>query len=442
MTIELMPKQTELFNKVLESCQGINDYRYFFFGGAIRGGKTYAVMVALKFLCAVYPGSKWHVVRKDMTVLLATTIPSFEKIIAGDDRWKWIRTPGNFHVIYTPTNSKIFFKPESLYSDPELNDFLGLETNGFFLEQIEELSEKLWKRAIERAGSWYIHKMPPAFIFSTFNPTNKWVKAFIHDKWVKGELESPFCYIQALTSDNKYVTPDQWAAWRNMDEANYKNLIEGIWEFEVSGNTFIYSFRDKEKNDRKPGYCHLVSGLDVDYSLPLRISFDFNVDPCTALIYQCANNKEWISFIDEIRLANSNIYEICERIKVNWPNAFIYVRGDATGRNRSAMTRGSKNYYKIIKTELGLNSSRFKIPSVNPSVKNSRVLTNSLLAKHPALLIDERCKYLIEDIRNVKVDEDGDIEKTKDSHRSHLLDCFRYALESDFSDFINKKSFS
>lgn len=440
MEIELMPKQSELFNQVIGALRGTNDYRYFFYGGAIRGGKTYCISVVLQMLCSTYPGSKWHVVRKDMTVLLATTIPSFEKVIAGDVRWKWTRSSGNYHVTYIPNKSKVYFKPESLSSDPELNDFLGLETNGFFLEQIEELSEKLWQRAIERAGSWYVTKMPPAFIFSSFNPTNKWVKHFVHDKWVEGKLQSPFCYIQALTSDNKYVTSDQWTAWQNMDEASYRNLIEGSWEFEIAGNTFIYSFRDKEKKDKKPGYCHLVSGLEVDPAIPVYISFDFNVDPATALICQHDNRKSWISIIDEIRLSNSNIYEVCDHIKTFFPNVFIYVTGDASGRSRSAMTRGSKNYYKIIKTELQLPSTRFKIPSVNPSMKNSRVLTNSLFAKHPALLIDERCKYLIEDIRNVTVDEDGDIEKTKDSHRSHLLDCLRYYFNTFFNDFLNRKS--
>lgn len=438
MEIELMPKQTELFNLVLSACRFLNQLRYFFFGGAIRGGKTYSIIVVLLFLCKTYPKSKWHIVRKDMTVLKATTIPSFTKLIAGNRDWKWTREAGNYHVTYLPTDAKVFFKPESLSTDPELNDFLGLETNGFFLEQIEELSKKMWDRAIERAGSWYLDKMPPAFIFSSFNPTNRWIKAFVHDKWAEGKLESPYCYIQALTTDNKYVTDDQWKAWENMDEASYRNLIEGSWVFDQAGNTFIYSFRDKPVQGKKPGYSHLIDGLEIDYSLPVRIAFDFNVDPCTALIYQCGTHREWISVIDEIRLANSNIYEVCDHIKANYPNAFIYVRGDASGRNRSAMTKRGLNYYKIIKAELKLNTTRFKIPSINPGIKNSRVLTNSIFAKHPAFLIDIRCKYLIEDIRFLTVDEDGDIEKKKDSHKGHLLDCLRYAFDADFYDFINK----
>lgn len=261
MEIILQPKQTELFNKVLAACQKQSEDRYFFFGGAIRGGKTYSVATIIITLCGMYPGSKWHIIRKDMTVLLSTTIPSFEKIIGNSVKWKWLRSSGNYQLTYLPNGSKIFFKPESLQADPELNDFLGLETNGFFLEQIEELSEKVWDRAIERSGSWYIDKMPPAFIFSTFNPTSNWIKSFVHDKWVEGKLESPFCYIQALTKDNSFVTADQWKAWENMDDANYANLIEGSWEFEAKENTFIYTLREKRRPDKVPGYCHVVEGM-------------------------------------------------------------------------------------------------------------------------------------------------------------------------------------
>ena len=61
-------------------------------------------------------------------------------------------------------------KPIPKPQDPELKSFLGLETNGVFIEQGEEASPELWQKAIERAGSWYIDPMPPAFVFLTSNP--------------------------------------------------------------------------------------------------------------------------------------------------------------------------------------------------------------------------------------------------------------------------------
>lgn len=415
MEIELMPVQTELFNKVLDACRKLNELRYFFFGGAIRGGKTYSILVVLIFLCRTYPKSKWHVVRKDMTVLLGTTIPSFEKIIASNIKWKWDRRAGNYHVTYLPTGAKIFFKPESLSTDPELNDFLGLETNGLFLEQIEELSAALWKRAIERAGSWYLDKMPPAFIFSSFNPTKRWVKAFVHDKWVEGKLESPFCYIQALPTDNKYVTADQWRAWENIDEVTYRNLIEGSWIFEQAGNTFVYNF--------KPGK-HIIKGLSAIPNLPIILSYDFNVEPITCLVGQCDGMEE-VRILDEYRLMNSDVGELSERILSDYPDKMLLVTGDASGQARTAIKR-DLNYYKIIKNTLKLGMAQFKLPAANPPVKNTRVLCNSLLGRHKNYHFSDRVPYLILDIEQCLVDEHGAIDKGKDKHQTHLLDCWRY----------------
>ena len=67
-----------------------------------------------------------------------------------------------------------------------------MECNGFFLEQVEELSLKMWYRALERSGSHYVDDMPPPFIFASFNPTQTWVKDFAYTKWVKGELHTPY----------------------------------------------------------------------------------------------------------------------------------------------------------------------------------------------------------------------------------------------------------
>ena len=134
-------KQEELFNEVMYSIQkkqnGIEDYnKYFFYGGAIRGGKTFCILTILTILCRMFPNSKWVVVRADMPALTTTTIPSIEKIIGTSQNWKWSRDKSNYFVKHR-NGSKIIFKGENITSDPELNDFLGLECNGFFLEQIE-----------------------------------------------------------------------------------------------------------------------------------------------------------------------------------------------------------------------------------------------------------------------------------------------------------------
>jgi hypothetical protein len=103
------------------------------------------------------------------------------------------------------------------------------------------------------------------------------------------------------------------------------------------------------------------------------------------------------------------------------------------------MTKGVLNYYSIIRDELDLPKSAFKVPSVNPSIKNSRVLINSILQKHEDLLIDASCQFLIHDLQNVEADEHGDIDKSKDSKSTHLLDCFRYFIWTFHNDFVRLK---
>ena len=58
------PKQQEFLDAVFS-------YKYSFivFGGAIRGGKTYALLGLFILLCKIYPGSRWAIVRKDLPTI-------------------------------------------------------------------------------------------------------------------------------------------------------------------------------------------------------------------------------------------------------------------------------------------------------------------------------------------------------------------------------------
>lgn len=308
-----------------------------------------------------------------------------------------------------------------------------------FCEEMDQFTEKDFGVLLSRLRTT---KVPTQFI-GAFNTTavtdGHWIKQALFSEstsYSKYSLRKCFCNY----TDNYFINREEYeqTLWISaaFNETKFREISGGEWGSEQKDNLFIYAFRPKDVPNRKPGYSHLVEGLEVDYNLPLYVSFDFNVDPCTALICQHASDRSWISIIDEIRLAQSDVYEVCDRIKTNYPGAFIIVTGDASGRNRSAMTRGSKNYYFIIKQDLELNNNRFKLPSENPSHKNSRALTNSLFAKHPALVIDKRCKYLIEDLQNMTADDEGGIADNKDAHKGHLMDCLRYYFNYFHGDFI------
>lgn len=427
-------KQCYFHDEVMRAVARLTPKRYFAYGGAIRGGKTFVCLFILVKLARMFPRSRWHVLRGSFTELEDTTIPSMEKLIGlqGPD-FVWKRNKNNYHVRFA-NGSKIFFKSEKLGEDPELGWMLGLETNGILLEQIEGLSQKLLERAKERLGSWYINPMPVPLLLMTFNPTDTWVKKEIYDKQRAGTLGPEWLYVEALPDHNPYVTDDQWRNWDNLDPISRANMVEGIWRFLTDAKTFAYAFDAKRTvvNVETPEGRLLMTPKK---SLPLKIIFDFNVDPITALVGQ-NDGMRWGKIYKEYRLRNSDIFELCTRIKTDWQDYYLIASGDASGRARNAITRGNRTAIKTIAKLLRLGPRQLQFPKANPSVRNTRILLNALLHNHPAFWISSECQYFIDDLETVKVNDKGEIDKTKDARKTHLLDNGRYFAWNNFRNFV------
>lgn len=225
------------------------------------------------------------------------------------------------------------------------------------------------------------------------------------------------------TYDNPHIKPEEVDAARaQLDDLTFRceYLAEDV---DITGKPFAYAF----------SVAKHVGNTAYDQSKFLMVSFDFNVDPITCIAAQ--DQEGHIKVLREFRLSNSDIYKLCDEVKAAFPNAVYSVTGDATGQNRSAITEGNINYYTVIQDKLWLSDNQIEVPTINPAVSDSRVLTNAILQNKP-LTIDSSCTYLIEDLKYVEVDDTGGIDKKKDKHRSHLLDGFRYLLSTWYNDFI------
>mgnify|MGYP006270648833 FL=1 len=219
------------------------------------------------------------------------------------------------------------------------------------------------------------------------------------------------------TYDNPYIDPAEVdAAKAELDPLTFacEYMAEDV---DLSNKPFAYCFK-REKH---------VKPVQYDPSHWLQLSFDFNVDPITAVASQYIDGE--IRFIKEFRLSNSNIYELCDHINVAFPAAAFIVTGDASGQARSALTVGNINYYSVIREKLRLNSGQLKVPAINPAISDSQVLTNSILQHHP-VYFDPSMVHTIDDLLYVEVTDTGDIDKHKDKHRSHLLDAVRYTFNT------------
>lgn len=258
-----------------------------------------------------------------------------------------------------------------------------------------------------------------AWILSTPKFGNTFFKELFHredPQWARFNLS---------TYDNPHIDVDEVDNLRQqLDELTFRCEILAE-DVNLANNPFAYAF-DAEKH---------IEPCSYDQRYHIYLSFDFNVDPITCIAVQHIDGC--IRVINEFALRNSDIYQLTQNIIARFPKAAFVVTGDATGANRSALTAGNYGYYDVVQKQLMLGRSQMKQPAVNPSVRDTRVLMNSLLQNYQ-VMVDPSCNQLIRDLQYVEVDDDGDIlkDRSTDIRKADLLDCFRYYCNSFHKDWL------
>lgn len=227
------------------------------------------------------------------------------------------------------------------------------------------------------------------------------------------------------TYDNPHIDHSEVDHLRQqLDELTFRCEILAE-DVNLANNPFSYAF-DKDKH---------VHPVTYDQRHHVYLSFDFNVDPITCLAIQHIDGC--IKVVCEFYLRNSDIYRLCDHILSAFPKAAFIVTGDATGAARSALTSGNQNYYDVVSKRLGLGRGQMKQPSVNPSIRDTRVLVNSLLQNY-CVQVDPSCEWLIKDLLYVEVDDEGDLikDRSTDLRKADLMDCWRYYCNSFHRDWI------
>ena len=140
-----------------------------------------------------------------------------------------------------------------------------------------------------------------------------------------------------------------------------------------------------------------------------------------------------------IKLATSNIYELCDHIIAKFGRKLFMVTGDATGKSSSALVQDDINYYTIIRQKLNLSPGQLQVPSVNPRVRENRVLVNAILSHKPVLIDKTNASPLIYDLLYCEVDGNGDLvkDRSNEARKADILDEFRYYLNTYHSDFLD-----
>jgi len=223
-------------------------------------------------------------------------------------------------------------------------------------------------------------------------------------------------------NDNEYIDKEAYEISLRRKYEHNQNLLDinlfGKWGRAEVDKPYITNF-DKSKH---------VGKFEFDKS-DILLSFDFNVDPMTCVASQIRAGV--VYFIEEYRLRNSDIWQLCAEIRSKLPKSnYVIVTGDSTGKNRQAISKGGLNYYHVIKDELNLHDRAFTIPGMNHSNHNSREIMNRAFHFNKCF-INESMPYLIKDLTYCEADMHGNLIKKSSGEGkelSHLLDAFKYSL--------------
>lgn len=248
---------------------------------------------------------------------------------------------------------------------------------------------------------------------------------WVHRRFVAEPVEG-YDLIRAEPKENRYLlerTPDYYDRLEaSYDDRFYRQEVLGQF-LHVNAGQVYYAF-DRDKN---------ITDITVQQGETLYWSWDFNINPMSSVI--CQRREETVYVLDEIVLGTSSTPEVCAEFLRRYGNhrAGVLVCGDASGRHMHTISRTSD--YDLIREFFSQHPAlrgQVATKTSNPPVRDRVNVTNARLRNAKGerqLFIDKRCRELIKDLEQVTYKANsGQIDKGRDSERTHLSDALGYLL--------------
>lgn len=237
-TIKPLPKQDKAWEYLLDKVT-----KYLLFGGGAGGGKSWLGCEWLLVMCETYPGTRWFIGRKKLTVLMKSSFITFKKVCKHHNipRDHWTLN-GKYNYIEFFNGSRIDLLDLKLNpSDPMFEELGSIEYTGGWIEEAGEVVFKAFDVLKTRIGrhmnkEYGIH---PKMLL-TCNPKKNWLKRIIWKLWKKGKLKKIYAYVQSLYSDN-YYTSDIYGEQLSeiADKVTKQRLKGGNWDYDDDENCLI-----------------------------------------------------------------------------------------------------------------------------------------------------------------------------------------------------------
>lgn len=375
-----------------------------------RGGKTHAIRhKILKEL--------WRSPKRSKIVYMGPSNQHAKDLIwedmeeAFDDLGWTYRSRISKSCFYLPGKRKLYVIGAEKYSRVRGHGLWHL-----FMDELAHYDKPLDK--IWRAARPSLSDMKGGATLTT-TPDGKGTQAY--DWWIDKQADPDWSTHFWKTIDNPWIDPEEVeAAKRDLDELSFLQEYEAAW-MSFEGLAY-YSFDEN---------LHIKKQPKLDPYKPIKLCFDFNVNPTTLLISQRDGTMN--RYFDEYSLSNSStektVLQFCDDYQhLTKDHHELKIRGDSTGRNRSSTTGYSDyKYVQDILTDAGFRHS-MDVPSRNPSIIDRVKYANSWLKPFKGdhrVEIDPKCKDLIRDLASQTLNGRHPSDK---NNLGHKADAFGYDI--------------
>ena len=365
-----------------------------------RFGKTYLCITEMMKYASRVKQNIWYVAP---TFKMAREI-AWTKLKDMLHQFNWIENvnESNLQITIKKTGSKISLKGCENY-----DALRGVGIDFLILDEFADIDEKAWTEVLRASiadtqGDVLMCGSPKGY--------GNWS----YRMYLKGKEDEEWDSFQFTTLQGGMVPKEELEqAKQDVDIRTYRQEFEGT--FENYAGAVYYNFHPVDN----------VRQSNFDWSKPLHIGLDFNVDPMSASVAQI--EKDTIHFKDEIVIYSSNTDEMVEEIRNRYGSKQkIFCYPDPACRQRKTSAGGRTDLTILqnagfnVKCKIKHSPIRDRINAVNSRLKSATG------KRH--IFVNPSCKIIIRGLQRQIYKENTNI-PDKEEGFDHMNDSIGYLIE-------------
>lgn len=410
------------------------------YGGSAGSAKSYGICALIILKALQFPGIRIGLGRNELTTLKKTTVISFFEV-ASD----WGLQPGE-HFNYNSTSGIIkFFNDSEIVlvelnykpSDPNYTRLGGLLFTFGVVDEVGEVDQRGYQIFKTRLGRWRNDEFSiKPICISTCNPIKNWLYREFYLPHVEQRLKEYQMFIQALPTDNPYISQDYISNLEKLPTQERERLLHGNWEYENNPNDLI-------TYDEILNIWSNVPPFKPKEDKPKRyISADiaFTSDRTVIIIW------EEYTIVDIVINPEGNLEDVISQLATKWnvPQYNICFDSDGVGKFLTTRLRNAKpivNNAQAFKNENYKNLKTQLYYKLAEKISGNEI--KSMVKDHQDLIIEE-----LQTIRHKPTSKVGKLEMIDKAEVKKILgrspdfaDAMAYRMYFEYKQMGSRKTF-